>query len=103
MADPYDPNDEEIFKKEYDDYQLPAVDKRSINEIRKKIKEKGYKDFDQIKRHLEFMENKCNELRMILQSEKKVGGVNWELERQIEEIKALYFDLEKIRKEKAKR
>jgi len=103
MADPYDPNDEEIFKKEYDDYQLSAVDKRSINEIRKKIKEKGYQDLDQIKRHLEFLENKCNELRMILQSEKKVGGVNWELERQIEEIKALYFDLEKIRKETIKK
>jgi len=36
MADPYDPNDKEILKKEYNDNKLFAVDKRSINEKGKK-------------------------------------------------------------------
>lgn len=100
--DPYDPNEGEITTRYVDDYQLPLHDKQSINEIKKKIKSQGYKKLDRIKRHQEFLEDMTNRLRLILQKEKRAGRVNWELERQIEEIKTLYFDLERVRKEKVK-
>ncbi|MBW2990398.1 hypothetical protein KY348_01700 [Candidatus Woesearchaeota archaeon] len=99
-ADPYEPSDEELIKREFDDYELPAHDKQSINEIRKLVGSNGYKDTSHIEKHQEFLEDMCNRLRLILKSEKNFGEINWELERQIEEIKALYFELEKVRKNK---
>lgn len=101
--DPYDINDEQAIKKEFDDYELPAFDRKSINEIKKKLEKKGYKELEEIETHQEFLEDMTNKLRLIQENEKRVGGVNWELERQIEDIKALYFELERLRKTKAKK
>ena len=101
--DPYDIGDEEIIKKEFDDYELPEHDKRSLDEIRKKLDKRGYKELEEIEAHQEFLEDMTNKLRVILESEKSIGEVNWELERQIDDIKGLYFELERVRKEKVKK
>jgi predicted ATPase len=99
-TDPYEVGDEEVIKREFDDYEMPAYDRNSLKEIRKKLDAKGYKLLKEITDHQEFLENMTNRLLEILQNEKNAGRVNWELERQIEEIKAMYFELEKLRKEK---
>ena len=101
--DPYDIGDEEAIKKEFDDYELPAHDRQSINEIRKKIEKKEYKELEEIEKHQEFLEDMGNKLRTILQNERSMGEVNWELERQIDDIKGLYFELERVRKEQVKK
>lgn len=101
--DPYGINDEQAAKKEFDDYELPQRDRNSINEIRKKIEKEGYKELGEITNHQEFLEDMTNRLRLIMQNEKELGGINWELERQVDDIKALYFELERMRKTKAKK
>ena len=101
--DPYGINDEETIKKEFDDYELPAHDKQSINEIRKKVKSNKYGKIDEIESHQEFLEDMTNRLRTIVENEKSIGEINWELERQIDDIKALYFELERLRKEKTRK
>lgn len=101
--DPYEVDDEEIIKREFDDYEMPAYDRNSLKEIRKKIDANGYKHLKEITEHQEFLENMTNQLLGIMQNEKKAGKVNWELERQVEEIKAMYFELEKLRKEKVEK
>ena len=102
VADPYDLNDEETIKREFDDYELPEHDKKSIEEIRKKVQADNYKNTDEIENHQEFLEDMTNRLRFILKNEKSIGEVNWELERQIEDIKALYIKLEGLRKKRLK-
>ncbi len=101
--DPYGISDEETIKKEFDDYELPAHDKQSINEIRKKVKSNKYGKIDEIESHQEFLEDMTNRLRTIVENEKSIGEINWELERQIDDIKALYFELERLRKEKTRK
>ena len=101
--DPYGINDEETIKKEFDDYELPAHDKQSINEIRKKVKSNKYGKIDEIESHQEHIEDITNRLRTIVENEKSIGEINWELERQIDDIKALYFELERLRKEKTRK
>ncbi|KYK26228.1 hypothetical protein AYK26_05460 [Euryarchaeota archaeon SM23-78] len=103
ILDPYDISDEEIMRKEFDDYELPAHDKHSINEIRKKIDANGYNALEEIESHQEFLEDMCNRLRTILRNERSIGEANWELERQIDDIKALYFELERLKKTKVKK
>jgi hypothetical protein len=97
--DPYDINMDETVKREFDDYELPAVDKKSLNEIKKKLKNKGYKDIEEVEEHQEFLEDMTNRLKTVLQNERSLGKGNWELERQVDEIQALYFQLEQLRKE----
>ncbi|MBN2052939.1 hypothetical protein JW756_05525 [Candidatus Woesearchaeota archaeon] len=98
---PYEHSIDEIAKRDFDDYELSMQDKKSIQEIKKKIK-KGYKNLEEVEQHQEFLEDLTNKLRGVLQNEKSIGMNNWELERQMGEIQSLYFELETIRKEKAK-
>jgi hypothetical protein len=102
-TDPYEVSDDEVIKREYDDYEMPAYDRNSLKEIRKKIDANDYKSIKEITNHQEFLENMTNNLLEIMQNEKKAGKVNWELDRQIEDIKAMYFELEKLRKEKVEK
>jgi hypothetical protein len=102
-TDPYEVSDDEVIKREFDDYEMPLYDRNSLKEIRKKIDANNYKNLKEITSHQEFLENMTNNLMEILQNEKKAGKVNWELERQIEDIKAMYFELEKLRKEKVEK
>jgi hypothetical protein len=99
-TDPYEVDDEEIKDREFEDYEMPGYDRNSLKEIRKKIDANDYKSIKEITNHQEFLENMTNNLLEISQNEKKAGKVNWELDRQIEDIKAMYFELEKLRKEK---
>ena len=42
-------SDKQAMEKEFDDYELPGYDKRSLQEIKKKLKNKDYNDLEQIK------------------------------------------------------
>ncbi|MBN2459841.1 hypothetical protein JXB28_06160 [Candidatus Woesearchaeota archaeon] len=99
---PYAPSDEDMAKKYFDDYELQPHDKKSLKEIRKKIGDNSYKNCDEIEQHQEFMENLINKLKDIIDKEKRAGNVNWELERQMEEIRSMYLELEHMRKHKDK-
>lgn len=101
-TDPYDINMDETVKREFDDYELPAIDKKSLNEIRKKIKNKDYKDIEEVEEHQEFMEDMTNRLKTVLQNERSLGKSNLELERQVDEIQTLYIQLDQVRKELTK-
>ncbi len=96
--DPYEP-DYEDRAGVIDEYELPEVHRRSLREIRQKLDTKGYKDPEEIHSHQEFLEDLNNHLRVISENEKKRGEVNWELDRQMGDIKNLYMELEKVRKE----
>ena len=100
--DPYDINMDETVKREFDDFELSAVDKKSLDEIRKKIKNKGYKDVEEVEDHQEFLEDMTNRLKTVLQNERNLGKGNLELERQVDEIQALYIQLGQVRKELTK-
>jgi len=102
-TDPYEVNDEEVINREFEDYEMPSYDRNSLKEIRKKIDAGGYEHLKDVTGHQEFLEDMTNKLMEILQNEKKAGKVNWELERQIEDIKSMYFELEKLRKEKVEK
>jgi hypothetical protein len=102
-TDPYEVDDEEVINREFDDYEMPNYDRNSLKEIRKKLDAEDYSHLKDVTDHQEFLENMTNSLVEIMQNEKKAGKVNWELERQIEDIKAMYFELEKLRKEKVEK
>jgi len=96
---PYEPSIDDIAKRDFDDFELQIHDKKSIQEIKKKIKSKGYKSLEEIEAHQEFLEDLGNKIRTIIQNEKSIGKVNWELERHLDGIQSLYFKLEELRKE----
>ncbi len=89
---------EEVAKKEFDDYEMPAYDKKSMKEIRKKIDSNGYKAIEEVEQHQEFLEDMANRLKMIIQGERGMGATEWESDRQLNEIQSLYFELEQLRR-----
>jgi len=99
---PYDVSSEDLAKINFDDYELPLHDKKSLSEIKKKLKSKGYKKIEDVESHQEFIEDLTNKLRAVIQNERSMGKTNWELERQVDEMQSLYFQLEELRKQMVK-
>ena len=58
-----------------------------------------YKEIEEVLSHQDFLEDLNHKLRVIASNERNLGEINWELDRQMTEIKALYQELEKLRKE----
>ena len=102
MVNPYTPSDEDAAKKYFDDYEMEPHEKKSLKEIRKKIDNDDYKELKDIEDHQEYLENLINKLKGIVDKEKKENQINWELERQMEEIRMMYLELEEMRKQKDK-
>ncbi len=96
VAEIYEYDDEFLAKRNYAEYDIPKYDKESIKEIRKKIAKNNYDDKHQVEVHQEFLNNLANKINKRLNNEKKIGKMNWEIEKYLAEIKRLYMKLDKI-------
>lgn len=86
------------------DYNFNEYELKSINEIKRMVKEKAYKSREQAQEHLDYLENLANKFKHIAMDEQEAGLTSWDLKKEIDIIKRVYdelFDLvEKLPSEK---
>jgi hypothetical protein len=96
---------EDPYGKQYDkepyidtgkDYELEQVDKDSIAEIKKLLKEGKYTDPSYLRDHIEYLEDLLQKLSRTLQEERKIGKMNLTLEHDILKVKELFEELERV-------
>lgn len=103
MPNPND-NDYDIYgvpykeheKKAIREYELEKHDRDSCKEIKRRIEADSYKDIEEVREHLEFLENLIDKIRNITQSEEREGIVNLTLKRDFSKIQMLYNDLSMV-------
>ena len=77
----------------YTPYELEPHERTSIEDIKKCIKLKKYKDAATIKDSLDFIEKLANKMNIAIQSEKKENKTTWELESDINDLKKVFDQL----------
>jgi hypothetical protein len=78
------------------EYELEKHERDSMQEIRKRIKEDSYTNMEEVRDHLELIEDLIEKVKIIIQSEERDGLVNLSLKRDISKIQQLYNDLSRI-------
>ena len=78
------------------DYELESFDKESLAEIRKLLKEDGYKDPIKLRDHMEYVESLITRLLRIIQDEDKQGLMNMSLKRDFAKVKELYDTMSRL-------
>ena len=78
------------------DYELEQVDKDSLAEIRKLLKEGKYTDPKYLRDHIEYLEDLIQKLMRTFQEERKTGKLNLTLEHDIAKIKELFDELTRL-------
>lgn len=78
-------------------YELTDYEKNSLKQI-EQILEKGYKDKDMVKEHVEYLNHLLNRLMGILDCERSVGAPTMNLENDVNRIKELYSKVGEIKR-----
>jgi hypothetical protein len=86
----------EYKKKSKKEYELVKHERESCIEIRKRITAQSYKDPDEIREHLELIEDLLGKIENIINVEVKEGLSNLSLQRDYSKIKNLYNDLSRV-------
>jgi hypothetical protein len=95
--DPYGKQyDQEPYIDTEKDYELEQMDKDSIAEIRKLLKEGKYKDPAYLRDHIEYLEDLIQKLTRVFQEERKRGKMNLTLEHDIAKVKELFDQLARL-------
>lgn len=72
---------------------MEYYDRKSLTEIRRMIRNNEYKSKDQAQGHLQFLQKLADKLNTAMMQEEKEGEVNWELRRDIAEVKQVFDEL----------
>ncbi len=83
-------------KKGGKEYELPRHDKESCREIKRRIQEGSYKDIEEVRDHLEFLEDLIEKVKNIILAEESEGIVNLSLKRDFSNIKDIFNELSKV-------
>jgi hypothetical protein len=89
-------SESELKDRAYTPFELDNYQRESIEEIKKFLKEGKYKDKTAIKESLEYIENIANRISIAIQNEGREGKTTWELESDLNMIKKLFNELNKI-------
>lgn len=88
-------SESQLKDRSYTPYELEKHERDSIEEIKKHLKLKKYKDKESIKDSLEYIENLANKMNIAINNEKKENKTTWELESDISELKKVFEELNK--------
>lgn len=86
----------EYKKKSRREYELEKHERESCVEIRGRIIAGKYTDSEQVREHLEWLENLIERVGNIIKIESKEGISNLSLQRDYSKIKNLYNDLSRV-------
>lgn len=86
----------EYKDKSKQEYELEKHERDSCVEIRKRLKESKYTDSEQVREHLEWLENLIERVGNILKIEEREKISNLSLKRDFTKIKSLYNDLSRV-------
>ena len=86
----------EYERKSEKEYELQKHERDSCIDIRKRINEGKYTDADQIREHIEWLENLIEKVSNILKIESNQGVSNLSLQRDFSKVKILYNDLSRV-------
>jgi hypothetical protein len=94
--DPFNKTPEQYFKDAGKAYDLEQFDKDSLAEIKEMIAGKKYKDSQQLRDHMEYVEDLIGRLTRILEDEAKEEIANLTLRHDLQKIKELYAAMSAI-------
>ena len=89
-------SDSYMKKLDYVPYEIEKFDRESLEDIKKHLKAKSYKDRKNVQEHMEYLEELANKVQGAILTEKKEGEVTWELEHDLIEIKELFDKVETV-------
>ena len=89
-------SESQLRDRAYTPYELENQDRESIEEIKRCIKQKKYKDKDTIMQSLDFIETLSNKMNIAVQNEKKENKTAWELEADLNDLKKVFEQLNNI-------
>lgn len=86
-------SESELRDRAYTPFEIADHDRKSIEDIKRCIKQRKYKDKDTIKQSLEFIEALSNKMNIAIQNEKKESKATWELEADLNDLKKVFDQL----------
>jgi hypothetical protein len=89
-------SESELKDRAYTPFELAHHDRESIEEIKRCIKQKKYKDKDTIQQSLEFIEELSNKMNIAVQNEKRDNKTTWELEADLNDLKKIFTELNNL-------
>jgi hypothetical protein len=89
-------SESQLKDKAYTPFELAKHERESIEDIRRCIKLKKYKDKDTIKESLEFIEELANRMNIAVQNEKKENKTTWELEADLNDLHKVFDQLNQL-------
>lgn len=89
-------SESELRDRAYTPYELAPHDRNSIEEIKKAIKQNKYTDKYSIKETLDYIETLANKMNVAIQNEKRENKTTWELEADLNDLKRVFEQLNKL-------
>ena len=86
-------SESQLKDRAYIPYELERHERASIEEIRRCIKLKNYKDKETLKESLDFIETLSNKMNIAIQNQKKDNKTTWELEADLNDLKKVFDQL----------
>lgn len=94
--EPFSKTPDQYFKEAGKAYELEQFDRDSIAEIKKLIADRKYNDSQQLRDHMEYVEDLIGRLTRILEDEAKEDIANLSLRHDLLKIKELYSEMSAI-------
>ena len=86
-------SESQLKDRAYTPYDLEKYERDSLEEIKKYLKLKKYKNKDMIQENLEFIEKLANKMNEAIGNEKKENKTTWELESDLADVKKIFDQL----------
>jgi hypothetical protein len=80
----------------YTPYELEKYDRESLEDIKKELKKRRYKNKDTIQESLDFLEKLANKMNIAIANEKRENKTTWELETDLTDVRKLFEQLNQI-------
>jgi len=91
-------SESELRDRAYTPFELAKHERESIEEIKKLLKLKKYKNKNMIQESLDFIEELANRMNIAINNEKKEGKTTWELEADLEDLRKVFEQLDTLLK-----
>ena len=86
-------SESQLKDRAYTPFELEQYDRDSLEEIKRCLKLRKYKDKDSVKEMLDFVENLANKINVAASNEKKENKTTWELESDLVDIHKIFDQL----------
>jgi hypothetical protein len=86
-------SESELKDRAYIPYELEQYERDSIEDIKRMLKKKKYRDKALVQESLEFIEKLANKMNVAINNEKKENKTTWELEADLADVKKLFDQL----------